>query len=108
MPAPATINTPVHLFLAVANNVLATKTFASPAGIVEVINTGTDPCWITLDGGVPVAADGDGQTQLPAGGPALNLSNTLVTVLKAINLAGKSSSLQIVMQQAEDPSGGIS
>lgn len=107
MPAPATPNTPVHLFLAVAG-VLATKTFAFPAGMIEVINTGTDPCWITLDGAVPVASDGDGQTQLPAGGPALNMTNTNVTVLKAINVAGKSSSLQIVIQQSSDPSGAMS
>lgn len=108
MPAPATPNTPVHLFLAVANNVLATKTFAFPAGMVEIINTGTDPCWITLDGGVPVAADGDGQTQLPAGGPALNVMNCICLAVNAINLAGKNSSLQIVIQQAADASGGIS
>lgn len=105
MPAPATVNTPVHLFLAVAG-IVVTKTFAVPFGTICLLNTGAADCWITLDGAAPAAADGDGQTRLVHGGPALNMTNTFVQQLKAISTGA--AAIQIVGQQAPDASGGMS
>lgn len=103
---PASPTTPVAKYLQAANNVLATKNLGIIAASVMVLNAGPDACWVTLDGSVPVAADGDGQTQVPSG-QALNMTNTNVSVVNAINLAGKTSNLQIVAQQDSDPSGAI-
>jgi len=100
MPAPATTRTPVHLFLNCPGGAVS-KNLPAPAGTILILNTGANPVWVNLDGtAVGAAADADGRTKLLAGGPALNLTNTNVTVVKANSAAA--AGLQIVMQQAAD------
>lgn len=103
---PISTNVPTLTFLAVTD-VASTLSFSAQQGAIYILNSGSNTCWLTLDGSVPVASNAAGRLGL-IGGASINLDDIVTNAVKAICAAGLTTTLSIVgVQRPGDNSGGL-
>lgn len=93
----ANTRAPEQKFVSVSD-VNTTLTFLTLMSTAFILNSGSNPVWFKFDG-VPVAADANGRTQLPAG-VAFNLPAGSFTSIGFICAAGLTSGIQVIATQA--------